>query len=215
MAKKARSHSPRSLKAEMARARVEWLVRFAEKDLASLSSRERARLTKEFAHHFNWVAPPYSYVSYIHDFFRRGLQTLFSLGRWGVKQTNFYGLSMLDAETGRLLLESMPLSGFNYGSVILDLAGVRLPLCPECGKHFVASKAKRYCSARCSQTVRTRRWRKAHPDEAREIRHVQHLKKSGLSGRRLQSELERWRKNEKAKRRDLQKQSERHGAVMR
>jgi endogenous inhibitor of DNA gyrase (YacG/DUF329 family) len=204
-----RSHRRTSFKDRKARARarIEWLVRFAEKDLPSLSSRERARLTKEFGHYFNWVAPPYSYVSQIHDFFRKGLQALFSSGQWGVKQTNIYGLSFANAETGQLLLESMPLSGFDYGSVIFDLASVRLPRCPECGKHFVASKTKRYCSTRCSQTVRTRRWRKEHPDKAREIRHVQHLKRNGLSGRRLQSELERWRENEKAKRRDLQRQS--------
>jgi len=45
-----------------------------------------------------------------------------------------------------------------------------LRLCPECQRPFVPTRRQAYCSARCSQAVRTRKWRKAHPEKNRAIR---------------------------------------------
>jgi hypothetical protein len=53
-------------------------------------------------------------------------------------------------------------------------ARFKLRLCPECKRPFVPVRRQRYCSSRCSQAVRTRKWRKAHPEKNREIRRQQY-----------------------------------------
>ena len=45
--------------------------------------------------------------------------------------------------------------------------------CPECQRPFVPVRRQEYCSAGCSQAVRTRKWRKAHPERNRAIRRQQ------------------------------------------
>jgi hypothetical protein len=49
-------------------------------------------------------------------------------------------------------------------------------LCPRCARPFVPVRRQTYCSAACSQAVRTRKWRKAHPEKNREIRRQQYRK---------------------------------------
>ena len=60
-------------------------------------------------------------------------------------------------------------------------------ICPECRRPFVPVRRQAYCSARCSQAVRTRKWRAAHPEKNREIRRQQYRRsvaiKLGLSKR--------------------------------
>jgi hypothetical protein len=46
--------------------------------------------------------------------------------------------------------------------------------CLECQRPFVPVRRQRYCSPRCSQAIRTRKWRKAHPEKNREIRRLQY-----------------------------------------
>jgi hypothetical protein len=46
--------------------------------------------------------------------------------------------------------------------------------CLECQRPFVPVRRQRYCSSRCSQAIRTRKWRKAHPEKTREIRRLQY-----------------------------------------
>ena len=53
-------------------------------------------------------------------------------------------------------------------------ARFKFRLCPECKRPFVPVRRQAYCSARCSQAVRTRKWRKAHPEKNREIRRLQY-----------------------------------------
>jgi hypothetical protein len=53
-------------------------------------------------------------------------------------------------------------------------ARFKLRLCPECKRPFVPVGRQHYCSSRCSQAVRTRKWRKAHPEKNREIRRQQY-----------------------------------------
>src|SRR6266852_8937546 len=50
----------------------------------------------------------------------------------------------------------------------------RFRRCPECQRPFVPVRRQEYCSARCSQAARTRKWRKAHPEKNREIRRQQY-----------------------------------------
>jgi hypothetical protein len=49
-------------------------------------------------------------------------------------------------------------------------------LCPECGRPFVPVRRQTYCTARCSQAVRTRKWRRSNPEKNREIRRQQYRK---------------------------------------
>ena len=46
--------------------------------------------------------------------------------------------------------------------------------CPECKQPFVPIRRQAYCSSRCSRAVRTRKWRKAHPDKNCAIRRQQY-----------------------------------------
>lgn len=55
-------------------------------------------------------------------------------------------------------------------------ARFRFRLCPECSRPFVPVRRQTYCSAHCSQAVRTRKWRKAHPEQNRAIRRQQYKK---------------------------------------
>lgn len=55
-------------------------------------------------------------------------------------------------------------------------AQFKFRLCPECKRPFVPVRRQAYCSARCSQAVRTRKWRKAHPEKNRAIRRNQYRK---------------------------------------
>src|SRR6266851_159018 len=57
---------------------------------------------------------------------------------------------------------------------VLREARLRFRLCPECRRPFVPVRRQAYCSAHCSQAVRTRKWRKAHPEKNREIRRQQY-----------------------------------------
>jgi hypothetical protein len=53
-------------------------------------------------------------------------------------------------------------------------ARFRFRVCPECRRPFVPVRRQAYCSAHCSQAVRTRKWRKAHPEKNREKRRQQY-----------------------------------------
>jgi hypothetical protein len=47
--------------------------------------------------------------------------------------------------------------------------------CAECQHLFVPAHAlQNYCSQRCSQRIRTRKWRRNHPEKAKELRHAQY-----------------------------------------
>jgi hypothetical protein len=71
----------------------------------------------------------------------------------------------------------------------LRACGRVLRRCVECHALFVRSHGlERYCSGRCSQTVRTRAWRKTHPEKASELRKRQYemdvTRKSGPAAAR-------------------------------
>ena len=53
-------------------------------------------------------------------------------------------------------------------------ARFKFRLCQECKRPFVPVRRQAYCSAGCSQAVRTRKWRKAHPEKNRAIRRQQY-----------------------------------------
>jgi len=53
---------------------------------------------------------------------------------------------------------------------LLEKVGERIKCCPKCGRLFPAVKRQGYCSQRCSQTVRTRKYRATHGEALRERR---------------------------------------------
>jgi hypothetical protein len=62
-------------------------------------------------------------------------------------------------------------------------ARFKFRLCPECKRPFVPIRRQGYCSSRCSQAVRTRKWRKAHPEKNREIRRHQYKRSVTIRSR--------------------------------
>lgn len=53
---------------------------------------------------------------------------------------------------------------------LLERVGDRIRCCPECGRLFPAVKRQAYCLPRCSQAVRTRKYRKTHKEDLRKRR---------------------------------------------
>ena len=54
-------------------------------------------------------------------------------------------------------------------------------LCPECQRPFAPVRRQAYCSPGCSQAVRTRKWRTAHPEKNRAIRRRQYQRSKAAS----------------------------------
>jgi hypothetical protein len=68
-----------------------------------------------------------------------------------------------------------------YGAVFMLAVelGSALGSCanPSCRKLFLRSKRQVYCGARCSQRLRTQRFREAHPERVSDLRHASHARK--------------------------------------
>jgi len=56
-------------------------------------------------------------------------------------------------------------------SSLFERYGTSIRRCPECKTLFLRSRRQEYCSSRCSQKVRSRRWYATHREEALEKRH--------------------------------------------
>ena len=50
-------------------------------------------------------------------------------------------------------------------------------LCTECSRPFVQVRHQEYCSPKCSQAVRTRKYREKHKDELREMRRISYIRR--------------------------------------
>lgn len=55
-------------------------------------------------------------------------------------------------------------------------ARFKIRRCTRCKRMFVPVRRQAYCSTRCSQAVRTQRWRRANPEKNRAIRRAQYRK---------------------------------------
>ncbi len=60
---------------------------------------------------------------------------------------------------------------------VLREVGSRVRTCPRCGRLFLATAKQEYCSKRCSQAVRTERFREKHPDKIKTARRRRYAKK--------------------------------------
>ena len=119
---------------------------------------------------------------------KRGLDLLSQSEKWNFRPRVEYEL---DAYKGLLWTRLRAKSHLEQFKALaydaLREARFKFRLCPECKRPFVPVRRQGYRSSRCSQAVRTRKWRKAHPEKNREIRRQQYKRsvaaKLGLSKR--------------------------------
>jgi hypothetical protein len=177
-------------------ARLRWLLDFGNLDSASLSAEQRAAVIQE-ARAFvilqqldpairgrmrSWspadAAPDVlsdAEVWSVQRWLKQGLDLLRRNQKWSFRPRVTYEL---DAHGGLFWtrMRSSP-HREQFKALAYDAfrdARFKFRLCPECKRPFVPVRRQAYCSARCSQAVRTRKWRKAHPEKNREIRRLQY-----------------------------------------
>jgi hypothetical protein len=180
-------------------ARLRWLVNFGNLAPASLTEEQRAAVRQE-ARAFailqeidpairgrmrSWPAPADTTPDVLTDaeiwqaqrWLKRGLDLLGRAEKWNFAPHVRYELdaykgllwARLKATSRLELLKALAYQAFRD-------ARFRFRLCPHCKRAFVPIRRQAYCSARCSQAVRTRKWRQAHPDKNRAIRRAQYRK---------------------------------------
>jgi hypothetical protein len=191
-------------------ARLRWLLDFGNLDSASLSAQQRAAVSQE-ARAFvvlqqldptlrrtmrSWPEPTdatpnvltEAEVWTVQRWLKRGLDLLRRSEKWNFKPRVVYEL---DASAG-LFWTRMKASSRReqFKALAYDVfrdARFKFRRCPECKRPFVPVRRQGYCSSRCSQAVRTRKWRRAHPEKNRAIRRQQYRRSKAaelrLSGR--------------------------------
>jgi len=190
--------------------RLRWLLRFGNLDTTSLTAAQRAAVLQE-ARAFvglqgvdpalrgqmrsypppvdetpNVLSDPEAWSAQV--WLNRGLGLLGRGQTWNFVPRVTYEL---DAHTGLFWARMRANSRLErFKALAYDAfrdARFRFRLCPECKRPFVPVRRQRYCSSRCSQAVRTRKWRVRHPEKNREIRRQQYQRsvtaRLGLSKR--------------------------------
>jgi hypothetical protein len=177
-------------------AQLRWLLDFGNLDSTSLSAEQRAAVVQE-ARAFvilqqldpvirermrSWsrtdAAPDVlrnAEVWSAQRWLKQGLDLLRRSEKWNFKPRVEY---QLDAH-GDLFWARMTANSRleQFKALAYDTfrdARFKFRRCPECKRPFVPVRRQAYCSAGCSQAVRTRKWRQAHPEKNREIRRQQY-----------------------------------------
>ena len=191
-------------------ARLRWLLGFGNLDPDSLTAVQRATVLQESRAFVvlqeidpalrrtmrSWPQPTDATPNVLTGgeawsaqlWLRQGLDLLSRSKKWNFKPHVEYEL---DASAGLFWTRMRSNSRIEQFKALaydaLRDARFKFRLCPECRRPFVPVRRQRYCSSRCSQAVRTRKWRKAHPEKNREIRRQQYkraiVSKLGLSRR--------------------------------
>ncbi len=80
---------------------------------------------------------------------------------------------------GRWFSQTMDWSGYFLLRVydVLRAAERRFRICPDCRRAFIARKRQAYCSPRCSQNVRTKKYRFRHRARLKKQRHAAYERK--------------------------------------
>jgi len=180
-------------------ARLRWLLRFGNLEPTSLTNEQRASVKQE-ARAFvvlqeidpairgrmrSWPAPADTTPGSLTDgeiwraqrWINKGLGLLGGREKWTFAPRIKYEL---DAYRGMLwarLRANTRLEQFK--ALAYDAfreARFKFRVCPHCRRAFVPIKRQAYCSSRCSQAIRTQKWRKAHPEKNRAIRRAQYRK---------------------------------------
>jgi hypothetical protein len=185
--------------------RLRWLLAFGNLDAAKLNAAQRAAAVQE-ARAFMliqetepdvrpllraWPPPRDDTPKVLSDsevwtaqhWLKQGLDSLRRGELWDFVPRIRYEM---DAHKGRFWVRLRANSRLDlFKALVYDaLRDARFSVrhCPECKRAFVPVRRQAYCSARCSQAVRTRKWRKAHPEKNRAIRRNQyHRSKLGIS----------------------------------
>jgi hypothetical protein len=177
--------------------RAQWLLRFAAQNLASLSEGQRVDLTWDIVRFA--IGPPTRVfkldtaghsigvpIGEIHQWVGDGVRTLSNgmvlkehgpvlveevPSSWRIDARLSYRLSW----DGQRLLDE-PLGDIRPRFAaeayrVLIAAASRFKFCPRCRTAFIARGRQQFCQARCSQAVRTQRYRAAqNPDKASQAR---------------------------------------------
>jgi hypothetical protein len=178
-------------------ARLRWLLDFGNLDRASLTAAQRAAVLQE-ARAFvvlqevdpalrrtmgSWPEPTDATPNVLtrgeawsaQRWLKEGLDLLRQSKKWNFKPRVEYEL---DAPAGLFWARMTANSRLeHFKALAYDAfrdARFKFRRCPECQRPFVPVRRQEYCSARCSQAARTRKWRKAHPEKNREIRRQQY-----------------------------------------
>jgi hypothetical protein len=191
-------------------ARLRWLLRFGNLEPDALTAEQRTAVVQE-ARAFlvlqeidpalrgqmpSWPAPTDAAPNVLSDaeawsaqlWLKKGLGLLRRGEKWNFVPRVTYEL---DAHSGLFWARMRAKSRLEqFRALAYDAfrdARFRFRLCPECKRPFLPVRRQRYCSSRCSQAVRTRKWRRAHPEKNRAIRRQQYRRsvatKLGLSRR--------------------------------
>ena len=178
-------------------ARLRWLLLFGNLDRASLTAAQRAAVLQE-ARAFvvlqevdpalrrtmgSWPEPTDATPNVLtrreawsaQRWLKQGLDLLRRSEKWNFKPRVEYEL---DASGGLFWTRMTANSRLEQFKALayeaFRDARFKFRRCPECKRPFVPVRRQAYCSARCSQAVRTRKWRQAHPEKNREIRRQQY-----------------------------------------
>jgi hypothetical protein len=171
-------------------ARARWLLDFAARDLSTLSGADWLNLRWEvfgFLYPPSGEPPPFSsgdtpgepscsadQVRRMHRWLRSGLERLQSgeghswaiplaaTPRWMMLRGRLMTWPDVDAS----FTESFKLKAYEA----LGREDQRFRLCARCGRPFLARKRQAYCTKRCSQTVRTGKYRAAHRQKVNALR---------------------------------------------
>lgn len=73
---------------------------------------------------------------------------------------------------GLIYVVDWPASFWLAAMRLIEQHGKQVRRCVSCGRLFVRTKRKEYCSAACSQRARSRQWYEKHKDEILERRHL-------------------------------------------
>jgi len=184
-------------------ARLRWLLRFGNLERASLTDKQGATVRQEVRAFVvlqeidpalrgrmrSWPAPADTTPDLLTDGeigrahrWIKGLGLLSIGEKWTFAPRIKYEL---DAYRGMLrarLRANTRLEQFK--ALAYDAfreARFKFRVCPHCRRAFVPVGRQAYCSSRCSQAVRTRKWRKAHPEKNRAIRRAQYRKAMAAS----------------------------------
>jgi hypothetical protein len=180
-------------------ARARWLLDFAARDLSALSGADWLNLRWEvfgFLYPPSGGPPPFSsgdtpgepscsadQVRRMHRWLRSGLERLQSgeghswaiplaaTPRWMMLRGRLMTWPDVDAS----FTESFKLKAYEA----LGREAQRFRVCARCGRPFLARKRQAYCTKRCSQTVRTRRYRAGHRSKVNELQRVSYKRNKG------------------------------------
>jgi hypothetical protein len=194
--------------------RLRWLLDFGSLDPDALTGLERSAVVEEvrafvivqrvdpaIRHQMrSWPSPrdgtpevmTRDEVWSAQAWLKRGIELLKLSKRWNFRPQITYELDAYNNMFWARMRATSRLELFKALAYdALRDARYKVRRCPECKRPFVPVRRQRYCSSRCSQAVRTRNWRKAHPEKIKEIRRLQYRRMVSARSRTNLSKLPR------------------------